>query len=227
MTASIEDRVQVGLMLAVGSAAAAYSWSHVLDLATLHGQVGWRAWVVALVTESAAVSGGLEVRRRRRAGEPARWALAALGAAVVLQVAAQVAMAEASAWGVVLAVVPAVVFLLLVKIALSRMPEPVRVAKPRRRVATSPVTVATSVATPATPPPVVGAATPGHPQESLGHPALAIVATPLATGDDPVATYLANPGQMTYGQLATLLGCSTDAARSRVRNRRRQEAKAS
>ena len=62
--------------------------------------------------------------------EPARWALAALGAAVVLQVAAQVAMAEASAWGVVLAVVPAVVFLLLVKIALSRMPEPV---KARRR----------------------------------------------------------------------------------------------
>ena len=87
MSASVEDRVQVGLMLAVGSAAAAYSWSHVLDLATLHGQVGWRAWVVALVTESAAVSGGLEVRRRRRAGEPARWALAALGAAVVLQVA--------------------------------------------------------------------------------------------------------------------------------------------
>ena len=211
MSASVEDRVQVGLMLAVGSAAAAYSWSHVLDLATLHGQVGWRAWVVALVTESAAVSGGLEVRRRRRAGEPARWALAALGAAVVLQVAAQVAMAEASPWGVVLAVVPAVVFLLLVKIALSRMPEPVRVAKRPRRVATvatPPVTVATPLATP-------------------GHPALAIVATPLATDDDPVATYLANPGQMTYGQLATLLGCSTDAARSRVRNRRRQEAKAS
>ena len=99
MSASVEDRVQVGLMLAVGSVAAAYSWSHVLDLAAAHGQGGWRSWAVACVVETAAVSGGLEVRRRRRASEPARWALAALGAAVVLQVAAQVARAEASRVG--------------------------------------------------------------------------------------------------------------------------------
>jgi hypothetical protein len=127
---SVEDRVQVGLMLAVGATAAAYSWSHVLDLAQAHGQAGWRAWAVALVVESAAVSGGLEVRRRRRQAQPARWALVALGAAVVLQVAAQVARAEPSVWGVILAVIPAVVFLLLVKIALARAPEPV--AEPAR-----------------------------------------------------------------------------------------------
>jgi hypothetical protein len=119
---TFEDRVQAVLMLAVGSVAAAYSWSHVLDLAAAHGQEGWRAWAVALVTETAAVSGGLEVRRRRRAGESARWALAALGAAVVLQVAAQVARAEPSVWGVVLAVVPAVVFLLLMAVAAPARP---------------------------------------------------------------------------------------------------------
>jgi hypothetical protein len=124
---TVEDRVQVGLMLAVGAAAAAYSWSHVLDLAQLHGQAGWRSWALALVIESAAVSGGLEVRRRRRQGQPASWALTALGAAVILQVAAQVARAEPSAWGVILAVTPAVVFLLLVKIALARAPEPAKV----------------------------------------------------------------------------------------------------
>ena len=193
MSASVEDRVQVGLMLAVGSAAAAYSWSHVLDLAALHGQSGWRAWVVALVTESAAVSGGLEVRRRRRAAEPARWAVAALVAAVVLQVAAQVAMAEASAWGVVLAVVPAVVFLLLVKIALSRMPEPVKVAKPRRR-PVAPVAMGTSMRGTAHSPRIEETTPLATSVAAPGHPGLAIVATPPATPvGDPVATYLANP----------------------------------
>jgi hypothetical protein len=132
---TVEDRVQVGLMLAVGAAAAAYSWSHVLDLAQLHGQAGWRAWALALVVESGAVSGGLEVRRRRRQGQPASWALTALGAAVILQVAAQIARAEPSTWGVILAVV----FLLLVKIALARAPEPAKVkAKVRKAAAVSP-----------------------------------------------------------------------------------------
>ena len=242
---TIEDRVQVGLMLATGLAAAAFSWSHVIDLATGHGQAGWRAWVVALVLETAAVSGGLEVRRRRRGGQEARWALAALVAAVILQVAAQVAMAEATPWGVVLAVVPAVVFLLLVKIALARMPEPVATRKrPGRSVTADQVArPAATASAPQRPEAVAShvasaAGRVANPMATAvaggGHPQLAIVASTaggLATPADglvadPVAAYLADPAAMTYAELAARLGpgVTAAAARSRVRTRQRQMA---
>jgi len=112
--------VQLGLMLAVGGVAACASWSHVLDLARAHGQAGWLAWAVAACTETAAVSAGLEVRRRRRAGAPIGLPVLVLVLATVLQLAAQVAQAERTAWGVVLSAVPAVTFLVLVELALSR-----------------------------------------------------------------------------------------------------------
>ena len=118
----VESGVQLALMLGVGGIAAAAAWSHVLDLARSHGQGGWLAWAVAACTETAAVSAGLEVRRRRRVGQPVRLPLAVIVLATVLQLAAQVAQAEHTAWGVVLAAVPAVTFLVLVKLALSRAP---------------------------------------------------------------------------------------------------------
>lgn len=235
---SIEERVQVGLMLATGLAAAAFSWSHVLDLATEHGQGGWRAWVVALVLETAAVSGGLEVRRRRRGGQEATVAMVALVVAVILQVAAQVAMAEATPWGVVLAVVPAVVFLLLVKIALARMPEPLTARKRPSNVTTpghtarpsATASAATSSGQVATAPAKVAAAvaSPVAGQvAAAGQPALAIVASAargrVAAGvADPVAEYLADPAAMSYAELGQRLGVSAAAARSRVRTRQRQ-----
>ncbi len=114
--------MQVGLMLAVGGVAACASWSHVLDLARAHGQSGWLAWAVAACTETAAVSAGLEVRRRRRTDGPIGLPVTVLLLATVLQLAAQVAQAEPTPWGVVLAAVPAVTFLVLVKLALSRGP---------------------------------------------------------------------------------------------------------
>jgi hypothetical protein len=117
-----EAAVQVGLMLAVGGVAAAASWAHVVSLAAAYGQPGWLAVADAAVIETTAVSAGLEVRQRRRAGRPAGFVLAALVVAVVLSLAAQVAEAERSVWGWVLAAVPALGFLVLVKIALGRTP---------------------------------------------------------------------------------------------------------
>lgn len=122
MTEVWEDRLQVALMLAVGAIAAAASWSHVLSLADQHGQGGWLAWAVAACIETAAVSAGLEVRRRRRTTGPTAGPLVVLVLATALQLAAQVAEAEQSPWGVTLAAVPAVTFLALAKLALSRTP---------------------------------------------------------------------------------------------------------
>lgn len=115
-----ENVLQLVLMVAVGAVAAAASWSHVIDLAREHGQGGWLAWAIAACTESGAVSAGLEVRRRRRAGQPVTVPALVLVAATALQLAAQVAQAQRSPWGVVLAAVPAVTFLVLVKLALGR-----------------------------------------------------------------------------------------------------------
>ncbi len=114
-----EAAVQVALMVGVGGVAGAASWAHVVALAVAHGQPGWLAVADAAVVETTAVSAGLEVRRRRRAGYPAGSVVAVLVAAVALSLAAQVAQAQRSPWGWVLAAVPAAGFLVLVKLALS------------------------------------------------------------------------------------------------------------
>lgn len=85
-----ENRLQVAVMLAVGAVAAAASWSHVIGLAAAHGQDGWLAVADAAVIESAAVSAGLEMRRRRRSGAPTRAVTVVLVVAVALQLAAHV-----------------------------------------------------------------------------------------------------------------------------------------
>jgi hypothetical protein len=117
-----ENAVQVGLMLAVGGVAAAASWAHVVELARLHGQPGWLSWADAAVVETLAVSAGLEIRRRRRSGQPVGAVVTVLVAAVALSLAAQVAGAEWSVWGWLMAAVPACGFLVLAKIALGRSP---------------------------------------------------------------------------------------------------------
>ena len=118
--ARAEGAVQLVLMLGVGSVAACASWSHVVDLAELNGQPGWLAVADAAVLETLAVSMGLDVRRRRRNGESTRLALCVLVAAVALQLAAQVAQAPLTFWGWTMAALPAVGFLLLVKVAMTR-----------------------------------------------------------------------------------------------------------
>lgn len=115
-----ENAVQLLLMLGVGTVAGAASWAHVIHLAEHHGQGGWLAYADAAVIETAAVSAGLEMRRRKLTGQPGNAVTAVLFLAAGLQLAAQLAAAEKSVWGWLLGAVPAVFFLILVKIGLSR-----------------------------------------------------------------------------------------------------------
>lgn len=115
-----ESRAQFLLMFGVGAVAGVASFAHVRALAEGHGQTGWLAWAIAGVVETLAVSSGMEIRRRKRTGQPTAAVVAVLFASVVLSLACQVADAERSVWGWILAAVPAVGFLVLVKFALSR-----------------------------------------------------------------------------------------------------------
>ena len=116
---SVESVFQVVIMLAIGTAAAAGSFTHVHDVAAAHGQAGWLAWADAVVLELMSIASGLELRRRKRTHVSTRFPAAVMGVAVVLSLSAQVVEAEPSPIGWI-AAIPALGFLVMVKIALAR-----------------------------------------------------------------------------------------------------------
>jgi hypothetical protein len=118
----VEGLVQVLILLTIGSMAAAASFTHVHNVAVQHGQPGWLAWADAVVLELMSIATGLEIRRRHRAGQSTGFVLAVLISAVVLSLSAQVVEAERSVVGWLAAALPALGFLALVKIVLSRTP---------------------------------------------------------------------------------------------------------
>src|SRR5689334_3648423 len=119
-SAVVERRAQVAIMLAIGGAAGAGSFRHVHDVAAVHGQAGWLAWADAVVLELMSVASGLELRRRKRAHESTWFPAVVMAVSVVLSLSAQVVEAEPSVIGWVAAAIPALGFLVMVKIALAR-----------------------------------------------------------------------------------------------------------
>lgn len=117
----ITDRVQLGLLLGMGGLAGAASFRHVHDLAADHGQPGWFAWAVAVSIEAMAIAAGLEIRRSHRVGRPTLFPTVALVAGIGLSLAAQVAQAEQSVWGWIVAATPAAAFLIVLKFGLRRL----------------------------------------------------------------------------------------------------------
>ncbi|MFI7302161.1 DUF2637 domain-containing protein [Micromonospora aurantiaca] len=107
-------------MLAIGGAAGAASFTHVHNVAAAHGQPGWLAWADAIVLELMSIASGLELRRRKRTHTSTAFPATVLACAVTLSLAAQVVEAEPSVIGWVAAAVPALGFLVMVKIALGR-----------------------------------------------------------------------------------------------------------
>ncbi|MFI7487847.1 DUF2637 domain-containing protein [Micromonospora echinaurantiaca] len=105
-------------MLAIGGAAGAASFTHVHNVAAAHGQPGWLAWADAIVLELMSIASGLELRRRKRAHTPTVFPASVLACAVTLSLAAQVVEAEPSPIGWIAAAVPALGFLVMVKVAL-------------------------------------------------------------------------------------------------------------
>ncbi|MEV4691110.1 DUF2637 domain-containing protein [Micromonospora echinospora] len=122
MTERTESAVRLVILLAIGTMAGAAAFTHVHDLSVAHGQPHWIGWANAVAVELMAIYLGLELRARRRARRPVGLVAALLVAFALLSLAAQVAEAESSVWGWIVAAVPSLAFLALVKVVLSNAP---------------------------------------------------------------------------------------------------------
>ncbi|MEU8186735.1 DUF2637 domain-containing protein [Micromonospora carbonacea] len=118
----LESAVRVVILLVIGGMAGAAAFTHVHDLSVAHGQPHWIGWANAVAVELMAIYLGLELRARRRAGRPVGLVAVLLVAFALLSLAAQVAEAEPSVWGWIVAAVPSLAFLALVKVVLSSAP---------------------------------------------------------------------------------------------------------
>jgi hypothetical protein len=116
----IEGIVQIVIMLAIGAMAGAASFTHVHDVTVAHGQPDWIGWANAVVVELMSIALGLELRRRARTNRPITFVATALVFFVVISLAAQVVEAERSIIGWLAAALPAIGFLVLAKVVLSR-----------------------------------------------------------------------------------------------------------
>lgn len=119
-----ESVALVLIAVAVAAVSGAASFRHVHDW-TMHnspaGTGDWFGWANAAVSELIPLAAGLEIRRRHRLGLPVgRYPVALIVGAVILSLTGQFAEARHSVSGWIISAVPAVGFMALVKLALSR-----------------------------------------------------------------------------------------------------------
>lgn len=119
----LESGAQLVILLLVGLMAGAASFTHVHDWTMANSPEGtgeWFGWANAVISELTPTASGLEVRRRKRNGQPVAYPMAVLMASAILSVAAQIAVAKPHPTGWLIAAVPALAFLALTKLVLSR-----------------------------------------------------------------------------------------------------------
>jgi hypothetical protein len=129
-----EGVMLVLILLVIGAAAAAASFTHIHDWTMANSPQGtgdWFGWANAVISDLVPLGVGLEVRRRRRHNLPiGAYPITVILAAAALSVAGQLAMAKPSVTGWLLAAVPALGFLALTKLVLSRPNAPATVTQP-------------------------------------------------------------------------------------------------
>jgi hypothetical protein len=120
---NVENTVQIIIVLVIGAMAGAASFTHVHDW-TMHnvpaGTSGWFGWANAVISELTPTAAGLEIRRRKRTERPIAYPMAVLIAAAALSLTAQVAQAKPGLTGWLVSAVPALAFLALTKLVISR-----------------------------------------------------------------------------------------------------------
>ena len=120
-----EGIVQVLILILVAGMAGAASFTHVHNWTMDNAPAGtgsWFGWANAVISELTPTAAGIEIRRRRRNDPraPIAYPMAILIAAAVLSLSAQVAEARPTTGGWISSAVPALAFLALTKLVLSR-----------------------------------------------------------------------------------------------------------
>src|SRR5215475_13516064 len=103
--------------------AGAASFTHVHDWTMRNAPPGtgsWFGWANAVISDLTPTAAGIEIRRRKRHHQPIAYPMAVLIAAATLSLSAQVAEAKAGPTGWLISAVPALAFLALSKLVLSR-----------------------------------------------------------------------------------------------------------
>ncbi|MFI7447911.1 hypothetical protein ACIBQX_10475 [Nonomuraea sp. NPDC049714] len=124
-TERVESGVQLLILLLVGLMAGAASFTHVHDWTMANSPEGtgeWFGWTNAVISELTPTASGLEVRRRKRNGQSITYPMIVLIASAGLSIAAQIAVAKPHPTGWLIAAIPALAFLALTKLVLSRAP---------------------------------------------------------------------------------------------------------
>ncbi|MBE8518123.1 DUF2637 domain-containing protein [Amycolatopsis sp. H6(2020)] len=162
-TRRLVDTIRVLVAVVLGTIGAAAGFTHTHDWAVHHGQLGWIAWADAVVIEGIVIVAGFEIQRDHRAGETRKltFPMAVLVAGFGVQMAAQVALAEPAPAGWLVAAMPALGFLVVVKLLMRRAPapapestsnpEPVTVTAARTDIEPAPAPHPAAVAAPARP----------------------------------------------------------------------------
>jgi hypothetical protein len=117
--------IPVLVTMVLGGIGAAAGFEHTHNWAEHHGQHGWLAWSDAVVIEGIAIVAALEIHREHRTGHRVTlWSFpgAVLVVGFIVQMAAQVAEAERSLPGWLLAAMPALGALTVVKLLIRRLP---------------------------------------------------------------------------------------------------------
>lgn len=118
-----ESLVQLAILLLVGGMAGAASFTHVHDWTMDNSPEGtgdWFGWANAVISELTPIAAGLEIRRRKRNGQKAGYPLAVLVASAAFSISAQLAVAKPGITGGLIAALPALAFLALTKLVMSR-----------------------------------------------------------------------------------------------------------
>jgi hypothetical protein len=111
--------------------AGAGSFTHIRDTAAEHGQTGPMSWAVAVCIDLTCVMAARERQRDKQAGIPARrlsWPTVVLAGGVLLSLAANLAQAQPTVWGRIVAAVPPAAFLVAVSMIerrAARRPRPI------------------------------------------------------------------------------------------------------
>jgi hypothetical protein len=111
---AVADALPVVLLAVIAGAG---SFTHIRDTAAQHGQPGPMSWAVAVCIDLTCVMAARERQRDKRLGVTTRrlsWPTVVLAGGVSLSLAANLAQAQPTAWGRVVAAVPSGAFLVAV-----------------------------------------------------------------------------------------------------------------